>query len=784
MNGETKNDKQDIDQSNDNKKDLSSQKNNESLFSFLPKEIVEEIEVSDSSKNIITPNSTKVLSNFSDIPEFSTIPQKSGEIQHQSPDQKMKYRNLAQKQQKKNVTGVYSNNDNNININNLMSVQNKCNSDKQNQMYEMNNYSQWRLRNALMQRRLSGNANDSNDNMNIISLSHNNLNQLYQNSNNYPNMQNNYNYNNNQMNMNMVNSVNNMQNINKLNNQYHNFNSMNNLNPNFKKIKTNLDSLNSINSTICSMNNMSNNLSNAMNISNNNFNNLSDIRNHQYMNNRMNINTMNNIQQMFKMTNNELQKKNRINSSNNVTTYLDNPQNQRQFYVEQNKPSNFQSMGPKNNNSIPLNKLYNNFNQNQTQKFHEIQEIKDIKNIPQNKQIEITDAQIDYLFSQLYNLPNGVALLLYLIEQISVPYFIKLIKTIKGSKYLQNILLTNPPKESEIDYITKIICNNYREIMCDYYGNYFLQKFFHFCSLKNRLDIYNAIQKDYIEIANDICGNHSLQCLISLQSSNEEKKIIQECVQGDLKNLSFGCNSSHVISKIIECLNESDRQFINTFIVNNLMELCLDPNGICIVKEFILNIKSNFYVKLIISCFENETEKLTLNQFGNFVIQETIKVFGYNYCKRIISKLLSNIVLFSVSKFSSNVIDFLLEYLSKNEFTKFCKALKKIFLNEDNFKEMIKNKFSIYVIENSLELLIKIDENYFDSAAKKLYPNQILSKNNESDSSDSSASEDLLIYEKFCKLKKQIFQFIENNSAAKEKKKILVLIKVNKSKNI
>ena len=36
----------------------------------------------------------------------------------------------------------------------------------------------------------------------------------------------------------------------------------------------------------------------------------------------------------------------------------------------------------------------------------------------------------------------------------------------------------------------------------------------------------------------------------------------------------------------------------------------------------------------------------------------------------------------------------------------------------------------------------------------------------------------------FCKLKKRIFQFIENNSAAKEKKKILALIKANKYKNL
>ena len=45
-----------------------------------------------------------------------------------------------------------------------------------------------------------------------------------------------------------------------------------------------------------------------------------------------------------------------------------------------------------------------------------------------NADIELNDSQIDFIFSQLYNLPQGVCLLLYLIEKITVPFFIKLLK--------------------------------------------------------------------------------------------------------------------------------------------------------------------------------------------------------------------------------------------------------------------------------------------------------------------------------------------------------------------
>ena len=433
-----------------------------------------------------------------------------------------------------------------------------------------------------------------------------------------------------------------------------------------------------------------------------------------------------------------------------------------------------QNLNSQLNNPINLN--INNFRNNNNNPLKKINNTNKIINPIKEK--DLTDAQLDHLFSQFFNSPKEGCPLFNVINKKGVPFFINLTRTIKGSKYLQKILYTNPPKQIEVDFITKIICINYKEIMCDYYGNYFLQLFFLHCNSKNRLDILNSLKNEYVNIANDICGNHSLQCLISLQSTNEEKEIIKFCIINNLEELCFGVNSSHVISKIIKCIKEPERQYINAFVINNLKKLCFDPNGICIVKEFIYNIKSNLYIKLIITNFEKDMTNLTLNQYGNFAIQEAIKFFGYNYCKNIINSLIKNIVKFSISKYSSNVIDFLLEYLSKKEFHKFCISIRKIFLKENNFKEMIKHKYSIFVIENSLELLIKINENYYINSMKNNLGNNFEEENG--NISDEMEQDNEYTYQNFCKLKQKIFQFIENNSAAKEKKKIISLIKTYK----
>ena len=387
-----------------------------------------------------------------------------------------------------------------------------------------------------------------------------------------------------------------------------------------------------------------------------------------------------------------------------------------------------------------------------------------------NSNSTLMDNQIDNIFSQFQlneNNTSGQSHLYNLIEKIGSNLFIQIIKTHKGSRHLQKILSNNPPTQKEIDIIILIICMQIQNIICDYYGNYFLQKFFPYCSLKHRLLLYKYIKPNFLKIANDICGNHSLQCLILLQNSNEEENIIKECIENHLFSLSTGPNSSHVIQKVIKAIKECDREYINDFIVSNLMDLCLDPNGICIVKEFINMSCSEIYIMSIISIFEIETNKLTFNQFGNFGIQEIIKKYGETYCKKLINKLVEHIVVFSVSKFSSNVVDFVIDYLSKNNFRKFCFVIEKIFLDEGNFNEMIKNKFGTYVIENCLELINKINEEFLENSKQK-----------EDDSNSSrSDNDDNMSYEDFIQFKNKIFSNIQNNNLIKDKKKILKLIR-------
>jgi hypothetical protein len=294
-----------------------------------------------------------------------------------------------------------------------------------------------------------------------------------------------------------------------------------------------------------------------------------------------------------------------------------------------------------------------------------------------------------------------------------------------------------------------------------------------------------------------------------LSNSNEEKVIIKKLTINNLDILCFDQNGSHIIEKIIIVFKEIEREYLNKYILENLIKLSTDINGSLVVKAFLINLKNEFIIKEVIIIFCDEANNLCFNQFGSDIIITFLDIFGYQSIK-IINILISNIVNLSISKYSSKVILFLLDYLEKKNFFKFLDCLKLIFIDENNFKEMIKNKFSSYVIQKSFQIIISIDADYFncrilskdginnfnssesDSSNDKedekqsydgndnnIGENEFSEKKKEDIKKNSSVNNSIISYEKFVELKKKIFYIFENNSSNKEKEKILNLLKQN-----
>jgi hypothetical protein len=94
-----------------------------------------------------------------------------------------------------------------------------------------------------------------------------------------------------------------------------------------------------------------------------------------------------------------------------------------------------------------------------------------------------------------------------------------------------------------------------------------------------------------------------------------------------------------------------------------------------------------------------ECLEIVQDPFGNYAIQFTIETYGYDLCLGVIQQVYNNMISLSIQKFSSNVVEKCIELSSPNEFQK---VIKDIFLNQNNFSTLLRNKYGNFVLQKTL----------------------------------------------------------------------------------
>ena len=283
-----------------------------------------------------------------------------------------------------------------------------------------------------------------------------------------------------------------------------------------------------------------------------------------------------------------------------------------------------------------------------------------------------------------------------------------IIKTSIGSRFLQKMLTKITPKD--ITQLFHTLNTELPSLICDNYGNYFFQKIILKCSLEQRLFLCDALHLHYAHIANDISGTHCLQSLIEKLSDSQEEEIIKNNIIDSLFTLSCGVNSTHVIQKLLGKIPEMKRTYINTFILDNFVQLCKDVNGICVVKKFLSENKSEVIAVHIVNALEKNCYEITRDQFGNYAMQHALDKYSYSKVCGVIRIICNDVVCFSNQKFSSNVVDKIMLVLYQHNRGEFNSIMKEIFMKEEKLLEIAKNKFGMFVLMNVWKLITEEDK--------------------------------------------------------------------------
>ena len=248
------------------------------------------------------------------------------------------------------------------------------------------------------------------------------------------------------------------------------------------------------------------------------------------------------------------------------------------------------------------------------------------------------------------------------------------------------------------------------KIMRNIYGNYFFQQMIRGAQGFIISKIISYISHEFINISKDPFGTFSIQALLDEVSSVKEEQQILMYIKNHEIEMAFDKNATYVLQKIILSFPDIHRVSLNEIILSNFKNLCMDSNGICLIKNFI---KTNTLIsnkKRIIEEIVKNFVVLAESPYGNYGIQYIMDNWDRNELNDFIKKIIENIYKLSIQQFSSNVVEKAIEKIDEENREYMIRKL----CFENNFILLLKNKFGRFVLQKAINYMNQKLRNEFE----------------------------------------------------------------------
>lgn len=212
--------------------------------------------------------------------------------------------------------------------------------------------------------------------------------------------------------------------------------------------------------------------------------------------------------------------------------------------------------------------------------------------------------------------------------------------------------------------------------------------------------LITQILPEFYRISSDWSGTHSMQRLIELLSIEEELQIVRSGIEGRVIDFATQGQATHVLQKVILCFPETHIDYIFGPVLENLLMLSNDQNGLCVVKKVISSIKSDGKRSMLSKALGGITKECVQDPYGNYAIQHAVEVWGPPHRDEIVGTLLRGGVQLSSTKYSSNVVEKCIELLPKDFALPFARAVLK---SDAVLLQLLNNLFGTFVLQKLLE---------------------------------------------------------------------------------
>lgn len=240
------------------------------------------------------------------------------------------------------------------------------------------------------------------------------------------------------------------------------------------------------------------------------------------------------------------------------------------------------------------------------------------------------------------------------------------LKSYKGS-IVSQAFIDNLEDENDLALFFKSIIPNICQIMCLEYGNYFFQKLIKKLNFVQRFSIYQIIEPEFLVIATNKWGTHSIQSLIDTIQTQIEHLALNKLISKNMLLLFIDDNAYHIMMKMILDFPEDKRNVLNLFLVMNIEKIIINCNGAFCVNKFITNNKNLNLRKLLVENLKNNLIKLIFNKYSCINLLLLLQTFGAEWGNFIFKEIQNNFVVLSENPVSSVFISKVLEFLKNSQ---------------------------------------------------------------------------------------------------------------------
>ena len=365
-----------------------------------------------------------------------------------------------------------------------------------------------------------------------------------------------------------------------------------------------------------------------------------------------------------------------LNETNTINTQ--NMNNNKQNYVVNTCPQNYQLQQQSMGNIVQSN--YLNDNNNQTN-------ILQTKNNMMNFNTPSKQSKSSIKQYVISNFPSFS-------EDELIKYSLILVKNQKACMFLQEKVNNNKlfAKNLYISIKDKIV-----DLMYGGFSNYFVQKLIENLPLKYIEEILNQIisSESFTILGLDPHGTRVLQKILeSIVQSQQTLSIFTDILMKNIQKFIFNPNANHIIIKYASCVPYPNNQIIFDYLAKNIIPLSHKKNSCCAFQKCI-EVANTEQKEKLFDLIGKNAKYLIVDDFGNYVLQFIIPHCSSSVMEMIVDSFIDNINELSIQKSSSNVIEKCIIHTVPEIKEKIIKNVT----NQESIDNLIVDKYGNYVLQ-------------------------------------------------------------------------------------